>query len=54
VRQRIRDIAAARDIPDDEIRPVLNLRHHQIAKFVETYNVSLDWLLEGKGRIFRP
>jgi hypothetical protein len=48
MRRRIKEFAASRDIPDDEIRPVLSLRHHHIAKFVETYNVSLDWLLEGK------
>jgi hypothetical protein len=53
MRQRIKDIAASRDIPDDEIRRVLSLRHHHIAKFVTTYNVSLDWLLEGRGPIFK-
>ncbi len=45
MRQRIRDIAASRDIPDDEIRPVLSLRHHLVGEFAEKYNVSLDWLL---------
>jgi hypothetical protein len=53
MRQRIREVGAARSIPDDEIRPVLSLRHHLIAEFSENYNVSLDWLLEGEGRIFK-
>jgi hypothetical protein len=53
MRQRIKEIAASRGIPDDEIHPALSLRHHHIAKFVTTYNVSLGWLLEGAGPIFR-
>jgi hypothetical protein len=48
MRLRIKEFAASRDIPDDEIRPVLSLRHRHIAEFATTYNVSLDWLLEGK------
>jgi hypothetical protein len=52
MRQRIRDIAASRDIPDDEIRPVLSLRHRHIGEFATKYSVNLEWLLEGKGRIF--
>jgi hypothetical protein len=31
MRQRIWDIAASRDISDDEIRPVLSLRHRILA-----------------------
>lgn len=53
MRRRIKDIAAARDIPDDEIRPVLSLRHHLIGDFAEKYGVNLGWLLEGEGKIFR-
>jgi hypothetical protein len=52
MRQRIREIAASRDIPDDEIRPVLSLRHRHIGEFATKYGVNLEWLLEGKGRIF--
>jgi hypothetical protein len=52
MRQRIRDIAASRDLSDEEIRPVLKLKHHEIANFTETHGVNLEWLLEGKGRIF--
>jgi len=52
MRQRIRDIAASRDLSDEEIRPVLKLKHHEIARFTEVHGVNLAWLLEGKGRIF--
>jgi hypothetical protein len=53
MRQRIRDIAASRDLSDEEIRPVLKLKHHEIANFTERHGVNLAWLLEGKGRIFK-
>jgi hypothetical protein len=53
MRRRIKEIAASRDISDDEIRPVLSLRHHLIADFAENYGVNFEWLLEGKGRIFK-
>jgi hypothetical protein len=52
MRRRIKDIAAARDIPDDEIRPVPSLRHRHIGEFAKKYSVNFEWLLEGKGRIF--
>ena len=52
MRQRIRDIAASRDLSDEEIRPVLKLKHHEIANFTEKHGVNIEWLLEGKGRIF--
>jgi hypothetical protein len=52
MRQRIRDIAASRDLSDEEIRPVLKLKHHEIAKFTEKHGVNVEWLLEGRGRIF--
>jgi hypothetical protein len=53
MRQRIRDIAASRDLSDEEIKPVLKLKHHAIACFSEEHGVNLEWLLEGKGRIFK-
>ena len=53
MRQRIRDIAASRDLSDDEIKPVMKLKHHEIACFSEAHGVNLEWLLEGKGRIFK-
>jgi hypothetical protein len=52
MRQRIRDIAASRDLSDEEIKPVLTLKHHEIANFTEKHGVNIEWLLEGKGRIF--
>ncbi len=53
MRQRIRDIAESRDLSDEEIRPVLKLKHHEIANFTEKHGVNVEWLLEGKGRIFK-
>jgi hypothetical protein len=53
MRQRIRDIAASRDLSDEEIKPVLRLKHREIAEFTEKHGVNLGWLLEGKGRIFK-
>jgi hypothetical protein len=53
MRQRIRDIAASRDLSDEEIRPVLKLKHQEIGNFTERHGVNLEWLLEGKGRIFK-
>jgi hypothetical protein len=53
MRQRIRDIAASRDLSDEEIKPVLKLKHEEVGRFTETHGVNLGWLLEGKGRIFK-
>jgi hypothetical protein len=52
MRQRIREIAASRDLSDEEIKPALTLKHHEIANFTEKHGVNLAWLLEGKGQIF--
>lgn len=52
MRQRIMDIAASRDPSNEEVKPALTLKHHEIAKFTEKHGVNLEWLLEGKGRIF--
>jgi hypothetical protein len=53
MRRRIRDIAASRDLSEEDIKPTLTLKHHEIAKFTGKYGVNPDWLLEGKGRIFK-
>jgi hypothetical protein len=53
MRQRIRDIAASRDLSDEEIKPVLRIKHQEIAEFTEKHGVNLEWLLEGKGRVFK-
>jgi hypothetical protein len=52
MRQRIRDVAASRDLSDEEIKPALSLKHHEVAKFVEKHGVNWPWLLEGNGQIF--
>jgi hypothetical protein len=46
-------IAASRDLSDEEIKPALTLKHHEIAEFTEEHGVNLEWLLEGKCRIFK-
>src|ERR1700722_11743224 len=53
MRQRIRDIAASRDLSDEEIKPVLKLKHQEIGEFAEKHGVNLEWLLEGRGRVFK-
>lgn len=53
MRQRIRDLAASRDLPDDEIKSVLRLKHQEIGAFAVKHSVSLAWLLEGAGPIFK-
>lgn len=53
MRQRIRDVAASRDLSDEEIKSVLRLKHHDVANFTEKHGVNLEWLLEGRGRIFK-
>jgi hypothetical protein len=52
MRRRIRDIAASRDLSDEEIKPALTLKHHEIGRFSQQHGVNIAWLLEGKGRIF--
>jgi hypothetical protein len=52
MRRRIRDVAASRDLSDEEIQPALTLKHQEIARFSEQHGVNIEWLLEGKGRIF--
>jgi hypothetical protein len=53
MRQRIRELAASRDLPDDEIKSVLRLKHQEIGEFAMKHSVSLAWLLEGAGPIFK-
>jgi hypothetical protein len=45
MRQRIRKLAADRDLSDEE--PVLRLKHQEIGAFAIKHSVSLAWLLEG-------
>jgi hypothetical protein len=53
MRQRIRELAASRNLPDDEIKAVLKLKHQEIGAFAIKHSVSLAWLLEGAGPIFK-
>jgi hypothetical protein len=53
MRQRIGDIAASRDLSAEDIKGVMMLKHHEIAEFTEKHGVNLEWLLEGRGRIFK-
>jgi hypothetical protein len=52
MRQRIRDIAASRDLSDEEIKPVLRLKYREIGEFTEKHGVNPRWLFEGRGPIF--
>ncbi len=51
MRERIREIAASRDLSDEEIKPVLRLKHHEVGRFSEKHGINLAWLLEGRGPI---
>jgi hypothetical protein len=53
MRRRIRDVAASRDLSDEEIQPALTLKHEEIAGFSEQYGVNIEWLLGGEGRVYR-
>jgi hypothetical protein len=48
MRMRIMDVARSRSLTDEEIRPALTLKHHEIARFSERHGVSIEWLLEGR------
>jgi hypothetical protein len=53
--ETLRDIAASRDLSDEEIKlikPALSRKHYKLVQFVEKYGVNWQWLLEGMGRIF--
>jgi hypothetical protein len=53
MRQRIREIAASRDLSDEEIKPVLKLKHEEVGRFCEAHGVNIGWLLEGVGPMFK-
>jgi hypothetical protein len=52
MRQRIKEIAASRGLSDEEIKPVLKLKHEEIGRFSRTHGVNIKWLLGGDGPIF--
>jgi hypothetical protein len=37
---RLRDIAASRDLSDEEIKPALTLKHHEIGRFSQQHGVD--------------
>jgi hypothetical protein len=54
VRSRIRLLAAERDLPESEVKPVISrLADDEIIEFAQRHRVSYDWLLCGclKGRL---
>jgi hypothetical protein len=53
MRQRIKEIAASRDLSDEAIRPVLKLKHEEIGRFCQTHGVNIGWLLEGAAPMFK-
>jgi hypothetical protein len=53
MRQRIREVAASRNLSDEEITPVLKLKHEAIGGFCELQGVNIGWLLEGVGPVFK-
>jgi hypothetical protein len=53
MRQRIREIAAARNLSDEDIEPTLKLKHEEIGRFCLAHGVSIGWLLEGEGDVFK-
>jgi hypothetical protein len=52
MRQRIREIAASRGLSDEEIKPVLGLKHQRVTEFVDKHGVNFKWLYEGMGGPF--
>jgi hypothetical protein len=52
MRRRVMEVAISRGLSDEEIKPVLKLKHQEIAKFTEKHGVNLRWLLKGEGRVF--
>jgi hypothetical protein len=53
MRQRVREIAASRNLSDEEIRPVLKLKHEEVGRFCKAHGVNIGWLLEGIGPMFK-
>jgi hypothetical protein len=53
MRQRIREIAASLNLSDMQIKPALKLKHFAIAGFVEEHSINIEWLLEGRGNVFK-
>jgi hypothetical protein len=53
MRWRIKAIAVSRNLSDEDVKGAMTCKHHEVGKFVEKHGVNIEWLLEGKGRIFK-
>jgi hypothetical protein len=53
MRQPIKDIAASRDLSDEEIKPVLTLKHHEIAEFTRETRRKCRVVAGGQGSHLR-
>ena len=51
-RARVTTFAEKNSIPKSELAWLGRLKHQDLADFATRHRVSLEWLLEGKGRIF--
>ena len=52
MRERIREIAASKNLSKEEIKPALSLKHYKLVTFVEEHGINWAWMLEGVGRVF--
>jgi hypothetical protein len=52
-RARVTTFAEKNSIPKSELAWLGRLKHLEIANFTEKHGVNVEWLLEGKGRIFK-
>jgi hypothetical protein len=53
MRRRIREVARIRNLSREQINWPLTLRHRAIGEFMIEHGVCGEWLLEGRGRIFK-
>jgi hypothetical protein len=53
MRARLRLIAHERNLPKDEIKKVMGLKHLELIHFVQRHQLSWEWLLEGDLRGLR-
>jgi hypothetical protein len=53
IRTRIRDVAATRDLSDEEIKPAMTTKHFELVQFAHKYAVNIEWLITGNGCIFK-
>jgi hypothetical protein len=54
MRQRIREVAAARGLSEADITPALKLKHQELGGFCKTYGVNLAWCSKAAGPCSSP